>query len=381
MTQKNVESNEITIFKSNALVQDTINNLTVQQNRILCVLMSKYIIGAVKSKEDPEKKGEMINGELSVNEILQLLNITDCKDNYEMVRREMRSFHRNTIIPFENSRFVGSIAFFDKIILDKNTDLVQFKWSESIKPYLCDLSGEYTRIIKSNFMNLRTKRGQIMYEYLKSYLGQGFITASISDLRQRFDANSESYNDFKEFNAKVLKKTLKEVNSTTDVQATMKQIKKGKYTVAITFVIKNNEKNGKQKWGEHKNVYLTYDEYAQIVDELHAKDLVNALSEWKAKGGKCKNDYATIVKWYEERQKNRNPELVPDNEKIKPSDAKPYQSPQPSKKSNKESNRPKPAYESDPLKTNYAQVTDEDIRKYLSDEDRELLIKRLKEDD
>lgn len=75
--KKAMEEKNIEIYKANTLVQNTINNLTRQQNRILCILMGKYIIGAVQSFDENALESKMIDSEMTLKEFLDLLELSD----------------------------------------------------------------------------------------------------------------------------------------------------------------------------------------------------------------------------------------------------------------------------------------------------------------
>ena len=246
----------IEIYKSNTLIQNTINNLTRQQNKLLCVLMGKFIIGAVKSLEENVLESKMINSELTINEFLNLLNLSDCADNYNMIRREVSNFHRNSIISFTDGRKDKSLAYFGLIEIDTDTDVISFELSNSIKPYLTELSDCYTKYLQNNFLMLKSKRSQVFYELMKSYQSQKFITISVENLKKKLDANKSTYQEFKHFNNLIIKKAIKEINEITDILVSVKPIKQRRNIVSLNFTITAKEPDFEidEETGELKNL-------------------------------------------------------------------------------------------------------------------------------
>ncbi|MDU2155267.1 replication initiation protein [Clostridium sp.] len=253
MEEKNIE-----IFKANSLVQNTIDSLTIQQNKLLCVLMGKYIVGAVKSVEENAPESKMIDPELTIRDFIKLLNLSDCKDNYEMIRRECLNFHRNSIISFidEKQQEGVSLTYFDSIKIKNDTNIITFKWSESIKSYVTELNDCFTKYLQGNFLLLKSKRSQVLYELMKSYQSQKFITISVGDLKKKLNANKPSYEKFKYFNDHVLKKALKEINGVTDIVVSVKPIKQGRNIVSLNFTITAKEPDFEidEETGELKNL-------------------------------------------------------------------------------------------------------------------------------
>ena len=219
------------IHKMSMLVQNTINKLTLHQNRILCVLL-----GTKRSHSD-----------ITIKELLDLLHLSDGGDNYKMIREQTEDFFANCLVTFtDGSKHIG-LMYFENFIYDEDTNIISFKWSESIKPYLTELNDCFTKYLQGNFLLLKSKRSQILYKLMKSYQSQQFITISVEDLKKKLNANKPTYEDFRHFNNLIIKKCIKEINEVTDLLVTMKTIKRGKYVVALKFTIQEKIDNSKKQ--------------------------------------------------------------------------------------------------------------------------------------
>lgn len=101
-----------------------------------------------------------------------------------MLREQAENFFANCLVTFtDGSKHIG-LMYFDKFVYDEDTNVISFKWSESIKPYLIELSDCFTKYLQSNFLLLKSKRSQVFYELMKSYQSQKFITISVEDLKK-----------------------------------------------------------------------------------------------------------------------------------------------------------------------------------------------------
>ena len=228
------------IHKMSMLVQNTINKLTLHQNRILCVLL-----GTKRSHSD-----------ITIKELLDLLHLSDGGDNYKMIREQTEDFFANCLVTFtDGSKHIG-LMYFENFIYDEDTNIISFKWSESIKPYLTELNDCFTKYLQGNFLLLKSKRSQVLYELMKSYQSQKFITISVGDLKKKLNANKPSYEKFKYFNDHVLKKALKEINGVTDIVVSVKPIKQGRNIVSLNFTITAKEPDFEidEETGELKNL-------------------------------------------------------------------------------------------------------------------------------
>ena len=98
-------------------------------------------------------------------------------------------------------------------------------------------------------------------------------------------------------------------------------------------------------YGDYKNVFLSEEELNQVVYEWHAKYLIYELSRYKYinKINRKKGDFTTLKKWYKKECDEREAKKT-------------------------DNTRPEPVSSSEISVTNNAQVTKEDLDKYLPDE-------------
>ena len=137
-------------------------------------------------------------------------------------------------------------------------DIVSFKFTESIFPYLIDLKGTYTQYLLSDIAQLNSKYSIIIYKWLSmNYNQYDYYNAKggrrekqlneyknpiipIEELRRITDTEKE-YLKFSNFEARVLKKAVEEINIHTHFTVSYEKIKKGTRNDTIQFYIEKKQ--------------------------------------------------------------------------------------------------------------------------------------------
>ena len=257
------------ITKSNEIIQNKKNNSTYLQNQILVTLIANKMSNYEEDKID-------MDFSLSKNELLNMLHKGNGGRQYDTIGSELQKFNQTCILTWDESyeredgtitKRTRSLPFFKDLSYYHDTEMVEAEWNPEILPYLRALKSCYTTYPLEEYMKLRSNHTQNLYELMKSYLGQGYITLSIDNLKEKLGCNKQkTYKDFKRFNEFILKKDIKEINEKTDINvAITKRIKDtdGKTVKSLLFEIKS--KNIKRAWlNEFPTVLLTETEYNKL---------------------------------------------------------------------------------------------------------------------
>ena len=160
-----------------------------------------------------------------------------------------------------------SMPFFKNLAYYADTQEIEAEWNTEIIPYLRALSSRYTSYYLTDYLKLNSSHAQVLYELMKSYLGQGYITYDVDVLREKLGCSTQkTYQTFKRFNEFILSKDIKEINENTDINVTItKRIKgkDGKTIQSLLFEIKSKEI--KKAWlPEYPTVLLTEKEYDKL---------------------------------------------------------------------------------------------------------------------
>ena len=257
------------ITKSNEIIQNKTNNGTYLQNQVVAALIANRMSNFVEDEID-------MKFTLTRNELLDMLKRKGRGGSaYKTIGDELTRFNQTCILTWdekyerENGEFTQktiSMPFFKNLSFYKDTQEIEAEWNPEIIPYLRALSSCYTSYSLSDYLNLGSNHAQVLYELMKSYLGQCYITYDVDVLREKLGCTKDYYKTFNRFNDKILRKDIKEINENTDINvAITKRIKgkDGKTIQSLLFEIKSKEI--KKAWlPEYPTVLLTEKEYDKL---------------------------------------------------------------------------------------------------------------------
>lgn len=256
MTNLEKEKNELTVKKSNRLIQNVINHCNYNQNKILFVLLSKY-----NQKIFPENEDTL---EISIKDLCDLLGY-DYKSGYnnETIVQALVDFRKSGIdIACEdengNLKYLG-ISFFKSIMVENN--ICKFQWNDELaKRGLLGKKIEQYYLLEEEYLQLNSLYAQLIYEWLsshKNYEKRYGVKPEIEieELKKMLDIqNSKTYAEFKHLNNLILRKSIDEIDEKTRLEVSYETKKKGRKIVAIVFTIK--EKSGYESQSEHAEEIL-----------------------------------------------------------------------------------------------------------------------------
>lgn len=216
------------VVKGNKLVEARYN-LNLNEQKVLLYAISKL----------DRDKPEMDWVELDIKEMTDLMGIQG--KQYEQFRATVRSLRRReVIIDTEQEELItgwlSSIRFY------KNTGVVKLKFGDGLVPYLLQLQKTFTSYQIKNVLHLDSKYSIRIYELLKQYEGFKKPTKDrefdIQDLRDKLGIAPDEYNRFYDFEKRVLKTSMQEINQHTDLKMTYEKIKNGRKIARIRFTVK-----------------------------------------------------------------------------------------------------------------------------------------------
>lgn len=95
----------------------------------------------------------------------------------------------------------------------------------------------YLRYRLKNVVNLTSRYSYILFLYLIDNRFRKKWTVDLSELKKLLNCTAVSYNEYREFNKKVLKKCQTELHEKTDIRFSYKAIKKGRAVSAVEFTV------------------------------------------------------------------------------------------------------------------------------------------------
>jgi len=109
------------------------------------------------------------------------------------------------------------------------------------KPYLLQLKEFFSKIpIKYTYV-LNSRYAIRLYELLKQYENTGFRVDYLPELREMLGVEPNEYIRFDNFEKRVLKQAVKEINEKTDIEVSYKKKKTGRKITHIEFEIKSKK--------------------------------------------------------------------------------------------------------------------------------------------
>lgn len=119
--------------------------------------------------------------------------------------------------------------------IDWNKKVIRTKLGRKLQPYYLGLSELFTSFQLGFAINFKSKYSYRVYEYLRSYANQGIITIKVENAYEILADNK--YTVFADFERKVVKKAIGEINEFSDINVKYSLIKNKNKTTHITFVI------------------------------------------------------------------------------------------------------------------------------------------------
>lgn len=257
------------VTKSNEIIQNKKNNGSYLQNQVIAALIANRMSNFIEDKIDMEFT-------MTKNELLDMLHKQNGGSQYNSMGTILENFNQTCVLTWDEkyerengevTKRTMSLPFFKNLAYYHDTEMVEAEWNVDIIPYLRALTTCYTSYSLTDYLKLNSSHSQMLYELMKSYLGQGYITYDVDVLRDKLGCNTQkTYQTYKDFNKFILSKDIKEINENTDITvAITKKIKAkdGKTIKSLLFEIKS--KNIKKAWvSEYPTVLLTEKEYNKL---------------------------------------------------------------------------------------------------------------------
>jgi len=223
------------VNKSNKIIEARYKLLLIEQKFIL--MMASLI-----DPSDYEFKFYSVR----IKEVADFLKLSP-KNAYREIKKVIIRLNKKTlIIPLEDNRelittWVSSAEYF------KNEGLIEFEFSEKLKPYLLQLRREFTSYSIKNIIKLKSSYSIRIYELLKQYEKIGKRKFKLDELRKVLGITDNEYPHYANFNHRVIKVAEKELMEKTDLSFTVDVLKEGRKVTGFIFHIKKKKDKKKLK--------------------------------------------------------------------------------------------------------------------------------------
>ena len=217
------------------------NNLVVKSNDLiqaryeLSLNEQKIILYTVSKLDEKQKDFNIIP--IEIGEFINLLGTSDLR--YTEIRKLIEGLRdKGLTIKTEKGELVT--GWLSSIEYIKNTGIIELEFSKKLVPYLLQLKRKFTRYQLKNILYLSNKHSIRIYELLKQYENIGNRTFTVDELKKILMLEGQ-YKAFTDFDKRVLKPTMEEINDYTDLKVSYEKIKKGRAIHSIKYKIELKE--------------------------------------------------------------------------------------------------------------------------------------------
>jgi len=220
------------VVKSNQLIQKARFSLSAQQQKIVL-----YIISKIQPFDDDFKLYQF-----KITDFCEVCGIEPKGNIYSLLKTQIKNISDKSLW-IENEQGVETLCrWIKKPYIDKRSGIIKIQLDEDLKPYLLQIREKFTEYELIYTLNFKSKYSIRLYEYLKSIhynkLQKYKTTIEIEEFQRLLDS---TYTNFKDFHARVLKPTYKEINQYSDINFEYELIKSKKTVTHIKITIESKE--------------------------------------------------------------------------------------------------------------------------------------------
>lgn len=216
-----------------------VNSLVVKSNDLvearykLNLNEQKIILYAVSKLDREQDNFNLLS--LEVKEFTELLGTGT--DRYGEIREVVRELRKKEVIIDAPG---GEIITGWLSSIQNKDGVIELEFSQKLIPYLLQLKECFTRYQLKNILYLKNKYSIRIYELMKQYQTIGHRQFTIEELKDLLMIG-DKYSEFKDFNKYVIKATMEEINTHTDINIDIKLLKRGRKVVAVKYIIQSKE--------------------------------------------------------------------------------------------------------------------------------------------
>lgn len=205
-------------------------DLTLPEFKILDAYLAR-----INSHDQNKRTVKLEKGELE-----KALGVTEIKKD-DLSKRLRHLFQVIEVKDDKKRKGFKLINLFEEADAEQDEDglwQITLTCTSSAREYVFNIDNiGYLRYRLKNVVNLTSRYSYVLFLYLLDNRFRKTWHIDLSDLKALLNCNAERYNQFKFFNAEILKKCHKELTDKTDVRFDYKPIKRGRSVSAIEFTV------------------------------------------------------------------------------------------------------------------------------------------------
>lgn len=220
-------SSDALVLKANKLV-DARQRLSLQEQRLILLLISQIRPG-------DESFGWF---KIGIAEFAEFIGISDNKNIYSAVREAVRKLMQRVVTVDRDGIDMDLSWLYGAVYGEKG--YVHLCIHPVLKPYLLNLSSQFTKYYLSCVMHLKSCHSIRIYELLKRFEFLEEVEFDIDKFRHLMGFSENEYRLYGHFKSRVLLPSQAELQEKTDISFSVTEIKKRRKIVGLRFLIKPN---------------------------------------------------------------------------------------------------------------------------------------------
>jgi plasmid replication initiation protein len=214
------------VVKRNDLIQRSRHKMDLQEQKILLYMISKIKPNDIDFTEQT----------FSIIEFCKACGLDDDNGgNYAYIKNTLKSLRDRSIWVTLDDGSETTLAWINKVKIEKRSGLIKLELDKDMKPYLLDLQENFTQYSLMYTLAMRSQYSIRLYELLKSYQFKKYQPFEIDELKRLLHA--EKYERYPDFRRKVLEIAVREINELTDISVSYSPQKPSRKIIGISFNI------------------------------------------------------------------------------------------------------------------------------------------------
>ncbi len=221
----------LSVIKSNRIIEAKYR-LNVREQKFIL-----YMVSLIKHDEEDFKFYRV-----KINEFEKILNLEGKKwgSIYQVVKDIVLNLNdKPLIIAKDGGRKQQIINWIASAEIEMGTGIIEFEFSEKLKPYLLQLKSHFTKYNLDNILQLKSGFSIRMYELLKSHQFQGKVEYDLEELKMLLGVD-DKYDEYTDFKKRVLKTAQIELKNKSDIYFTFKEKRLNRRIHSLFFTIFEN---------------------------------------------------------------------------------------------------------------------------------------------
>ncbi len=212
--------------------------IEAKYKRALTIEEQRVVLATIALLDDIEKDKYFYKLLIPKNLIVKVTY-----NHYNLLREALLGTLEKVFIVRKTESGEKIYPFFTSAEYDLNKDYIEVQIHPELIPYFTYLKENFTIFSLKHSLALSSKYSIRLYQLLKRFSDTNFRVDAIDELREKLGVESGKYTDWYDFEKRVLKSSIAEINTKTDLNVDYQKIKTGRKISHIKFFITRKESN------------------------------------------------------------------------------------------------------------------------------------------